>query len=56
MIRAAMVNGSLAHLAMEEGNYEEARAQLEENLHFYRQAHLNIFIDDPLWELGVIAA
>jgi non-specific serine/threonine protein kinase len=46
----------LAHLALEEGNYAEARTQGEENLHFYRQARLNIYVDIPLWLLGVIAA
>ena len=48
-------NQYLAALALEEGNYAEARTQLEENLHFYRQARLNVFIDIPLWALGVIA-
>ena len=37
------------------GKYAEARAQLEEILHFYRQARLDYFIDAPLWMLGVIA-
>ena len=41
--------------ALEEGKYAEARAQLEEILHFYRQARVNLFIDSPLWQLGVIA-
>jgi hypothetical protein len=46
---------SLAILALKEGNYAEARTQLEEFLYFCRGARLNIWIDIPLWLLGVIA-
>jgi hypothetical protein len=56
MISASNTNGLLAHLAVEEGNYAEARAPLVDILHFYRHARLNFLIDIPLWTLGVIAA
>ena len=56
IIGASNANQVWAYRALEDGNYAEARAPLEENLHFYRQARLNIFIDEPLWMLGVTAA
>lgn len=56
MISAARTNVILAYLAVVHGNYADARPQLEEILHFYRQARLNFFMDIPLWLLGVIAA
>jgi predicted ATPase/transcriptional regulator with XRE-family HTH domain len=48
-------NQSLAILALEEGKYDEARTQLEDPLRFCRQARLNVWIDIPLWLLGLIA-
>jgi predicted ATPase/DNA-binding XRE family transcriptional regulator len=54
-IGAYSSDGALMLFALEEGKYAEARAQLEEILHFYRQARLDYFIDAPLWMLGVIA-
>lgn len=54
LIGASRTNRYLAQLALEEGNYAEARTRGEENLRFYRQARLNIYIDIPLWLLGVI--
>ena len=45
----------LAYFALDHGTYAETRPQLEEILHFYRQARLNFFMDIPLWLLGVIA-
>jgi non-specific serine/threonine protein kinase len=55
MISASKTNAILAYLALVHGNYADARSQLEEILHFYRQEHLNFFKDIPLWLLGVIA-
>jgi tetratricopeptide (TPR) repeat protein len=55
-ISASKTNATLAYLAVVHGNYPDARLQLDELLHFYRQAHLNYFMDIPLWLLGVIAA
>jgi predicted ATPase/class 3 adenylate cyclase len=54
-IGAYSSDGALMLFALEEGKYAEARAQLEEILHFYRQARLDYFIDAPLWMLGAIA-
>lgn len=55
-ISAAKTNVMLVYLALDHGNnYAKARPQLEEALHFYRQARLNFLIDMPLWLLGVIA-
>ena len=56
MISATKTNAILVYLAVVHGNYADARPQLEEILHFYRQARLNFFMDIPLWLLGVIAA
>jgi len=55
MISASKTQTLLAYLALDQGNYSEARVQLEEILYFYRQAHLYFYIDMPLWMLGVIA-
>jgi tetratricopeptide (TPR) repeat protein len=52
-IGAYSSDGALMLFALEEGKYAEVRAQLEEILHFYRQARLNL--DAPLWLLGVTA-
>jgi predicted ATPase len=54
-ISASKANVILAYLAVVHGKYTDARSQLEEILHFYRQAHLYYLIDIPLWLLGVIA-
>lgn len=55
-ISAAKTNVVLVYLALDhDNNYAEARPQLEEILHFYRQARLNYLMDMPLWLLGVIA-
>lgn len=56
MISASKTNAIVVYLAVVHGNYTDARPQLEEILHFYRQARLNYFMDIPLWLLGVIAA
>jgi predicted ATPase/class 3 adenylate cyclase/DNA-binding XRE family transcriptional regulator len=45
----------LAGLALQEGNYTEARALAEDTLQFERQARLDFVIDISLWILGVIA-
>jgi predicted ATPase len=54
-ISASKTNAILTYLAVVHGNYADARPQLDEILHFYRQARLNFFMDIPLWLLGVIA-
>jgi tetratricopeptide (TPR) repeat protein len=56
MISASKTNAILAYLILEHGGYADARLQLEEILHFYRQARINSLMDIPLWLLGVIAA
>ena len=42
-------------MALEVGNYAKARALLEEGLAIYRQARHQLYLDVPLYLLGVIA-